>query len=344
MENLIENVLDAIPSMRILVVGDVMLDQFMTGEILRMSPEAPAPVFTVSSETEMLGGAANAARAAAALDASAAVVGVVGRDGWADRVRSLLAEVGVADGLVAADDRPTTRKTRFVSAHDNAHLLRADWESTRPIQEEAAEGVLFAANRLLADSDVILISDYGKGVLSEPVLQEIFEQASTANIPVIVDPKGDDYSKYRGATYVTPNLDELEKAVGRTIRQDPDDIAAAAEEILEITDARAVIVKRGADGLQFLDRATTFHMPSVAAAVVDVSGAGDTLTTTFALCVATGASLPVSLRIANAAAGTVVGKKGTAFVTFAEMLDAPSLRASAERTKDRTTVLQGARR
>lgn len=321
MSDLTENILDAIPSIRMLIVGDVMLDQFVVGEILRMSPEAPAPVFTVTGETEMLGGAANAARAAAALDANATVIGVVGADDAADKVRALLKADGIEDGLVTAGDRPTTRKVRFVSSLDNTHLLRSDWESTQAIQEETARNALRKVAKSIEQADVVLVSDYGKGMLSEPVLRRVIEQGNAAGIPVVVDPKGNDYSKYRDATYITPNLAELEAAVGRDIGQDGQAIATAAREIIAATDVRAVIVKRSAEGVQYVDLDTTFHMPSVATSVIDVSGAGDTLATTFALALATGASVVSSLQVANAAAGMVVGKKGTAAVKLSELLN-----------------------
>jgi D-beta-D-heptose 7-phosphate kinase/D-beta-D-heptose 1-phosphate adenosyltransferase len=319
----------------VLCVGDVMLDRYVYGDVARVSPEAPTVVLAAKWEDVVPGGAGNVALNIAGLGARCILVGVSGSD---EAARTLADKLGTARGvevrLVSDPARPTTMKTRYVSEHYSTHLLRADWEDARALDAEREKELLAAALDALPACGALILSDYGKGVLTPRVIEDLIAAARRANVPVIVDPKGNDYRIYRFATLVTPNRGELSRALNRDVRTG-DEVADGAAELCERTDIGAVLVTRSEDGMTLVERGEEpVHVPAFPVKVRDVSGAGDTVVATVATMLALGADLEAATRAANAAAAVVVGKRGTASVTFSElrsMLLPPALRAYEEK-------------
>jgi len=303
---------------RVLVLGDVMLDRYVTGNATRLSPEAPIPVLRPRSRRATLGGAGNVALNVATLGGHAALVGVVGDDAEGAEVRRLLVSSGVAPRLVVAAGRPTTAKTRFMVGHHQ--LLRLDEETTAPIDEATASLVLRQFSEALPTTDVVVLSDYAKGVLSDAALEGALALAKASGRTVIADPKRSEYGAYRGASVLTPNEVEVRQATGIDAG---DDIGAAraGQRALEDTGCAAVLVTRSAKGLTLVRRnAPALHLQTRAREVADVSGAGDTLVATLAVALGAGADLPEAAMLANVAAGISVGKPGTATVNREELL------------------------
>lgn len=318
-----ETVLDQFRRKRVLVVGDIMLDRFVYGSVSRISPEAPAPVINTVPPEEAVGGAGNVARTLVALGASCDLLAVVGRDDTAQAIRRHLAGFsGIAPALVEAPGRVTTLKTRYVAFLHNTHLLRADTEETTPVGADIAEMLMATAQRLIAQVDAVILSDYSKGVLTPTVLSGVIAAARRAGKPVIVDPKGLDYSRYRGATAITPNVAELSEALGRPIKNDETSLKTAAAALMETLGCDCVLVTRGERGMLAVSRdGGSAAFDATAKRVVDVSGAGDTVVASFTLAVVSDAGLHNAARLANAAAGVVVSKKGTSQVSAHELRD-----------------------
>jgi rfaE bifunctional protein kinase chain/domain len=310
--------IDRLATQRVLVIGDVMLDQNLWGQVRRISPEAPVPVVELERETAEPGGAANNAANAAAVGACAMLGGVIGDDAEGVRLRMLLAARQVdASGLVTESGRPTTTKTRVV-AH-NQQVVRVDRERTSAISPDSELALLAWAEGHLRGAGACIISDYAKGVVTASLAQGIIAAARAAGVPVVVDPKGTDYSRYRGAAVVTPNLHEAELASRRPARNDVELAGVAGQLSAELAGA-ALLVTRGAAGMSlFAPGVEPAHVRAEAHQVYDVTGAGDTAITFLALALAAGAPLPLAMRLANRAAGVVVGKVGTATVTLDEL-------------------------
>jgi D-beta-D-heptose 7-phosphate kinase / D-beta-D-heptose 1-phosphate adenosyltransferase len=316
-----ETRLAAIAGHTLVCVGDVMLDRYVYGDVTRISPEAPAPVLVVRREETAPGGAANVALNVAGLGARAVVIGVVGDD---DAGKQLILPFTRSGGQLEAQfvidpDRPTTQKTRFVSAHHSTHMLRADWEDDRPLAEREAKDIVENARRAIARAGALILSDYGKGVLAPATIEALIAAARQAKKPVVVDPKGSDYSIYRGATVITPNRAELSRAVGREVKS-ADEVAAAATELAERCGVDAILVTRSEDGMTLVVRGRPpVHIPAHPVRLRDVSGAGDTVVAAVAALLAIGADLEAAARTANAAAAVVIAKQGTAAVTLPEI-------------------------
>lgn len=310
----------AFPNLRILCVGDLMLDDFVYGEVGRISPEAPAPVLAVSRSSLVVGGAGNVARNIAGLGATCIFVGLIGDDSAADTLlNELRRQDGIVPRLVVDRSRPTTRKVRFVSEHFSTHLLRADWEVALPASVEIEDELIDRARAALDDVQVVVLSDYAKGVLTRRVIREIIAAANEAGKPVIVDPKSADLSIYRGASLLTPNRKELAEATRMPVGSD-EDLVEAARLALANAGGEALLVTRSEDGMSFVDAdGGAHHVPAYAVKVRDVSGAGDTVAAALACCRAAGADWADAMRVANAAASVVVGKPGTASVSVAEL-------------------------
>ncbi len=310
----------ALSGARVLCVGDVMLDRFVTGQVERISPEAPIPVLRVGGETSMLGGAGNVVRNVVGLGGEARFVGVIGDDDAGREVVLRIDELGRADAELVIDaGRPTSIKTRFVAG--NQQMLRADWESLGALSENTAAEIIAAAGRELAGSDCLVLSDYGKGVLDTARIAALIAAAKAAGKPVIVDPKGGDYGRYRGADLITPNRKELAEAVGCEIN-DPAAAMAAAVELRAAHDFGAVLVTLSGDGMVLIDADGAVHLPAEAREVFDVSGAGDTVVAAIACALSVDVGIADAARLANLAAGIVVGKAGTAAVGIAELVAA----------------------
>lgn len=303
----------------ILCIGDVMLDRFVYGTVARISPEAPIPVLRIEREALMLGGAGNVARNINAVNANVTFISVIGDDVAGRRIAALLgAEERVSPRLLMERDRSTTEKTRFIA--ESHQLLRADLESTTEIQPATEQNLLETCTAQMENCRLVVLSDYGKGVLTPSLVRNVIEAARAAGRPVIVDPKGRDFSRYRGATIITPNRAELSNAVGMPVTDD-DAIVAAARRVIETCDIENVLVTRSEDGMTVVSRSGAVeHIPATAREVFDVSGAGDTVVAALAAGLAAGEPLAAAAQIANVAAGIVVGKVGTAVVHPEEIL------------------------
>lgn len=305
----------------VLCIGDLMLDEFLYGDVARISPEAPAPVIAVRRQETVIGGAGNVARNVGSLGATCIFIGVVGDDEAGRSIAGAFAQFapGIEPHLVVDPSRPTTRKVRFVSEHHSTHLLRADWELARPLDPQAEAAIIDAAMAVLPRAGAVVLSDYAKGVLTQRVIRAVIEAARDQGKPVVVDPKGTDFSVYRGATLVTPNRKELADATRRQATSDAD-IAAAALELANAVESEAVLVTRSEDGMTLVTRdGAPVHVPAYPVKVRDVSGAGDTVVAVLATLLAMDAGFEPAMRAANAAASVVVGKRGTAMVTAAEL-------------------------
>jgi D-beta-D-heptose 7-phosphate kinase/D-beta-D-heptose 1-phosphate adenosyltransferase len=300
----------------VLCVGDAMLDRFVYGSVDRISPEAPIPVLCVDREMAMLGGAGNVVRNLVAIGAAPAFVSVVGDDPAGREVTRLVGEHGEIDPCIVVEiGRQTTIKTRFFASHQQ--LLRADRESRSAVGDAIRDQLLTRVERLLPKAGVMVLSDYGKGVLAAPIAGELIRRAKAAGKRVVVDPKGTDYAIYAGATLVTPNRKELHEATGLPADTD-EQVVAAARLLIETCRFEAVLVTRSQDGMTLVRAdGEVRHLPAEAREVFDVSGAGDTVVATLAAALASGASLEEAAHLANVAAGIVVGKVGTA-VAYAD--------------------------
>lgn len=306
--------LEKLSQVRLLVVGDVMLDRYWFGEVSRVSPEAPVPVVKVERMEERLGGAANVARNAASLGARTTLLSVVGDDDAGRALSRLLAESEIAADLKIDRQIDTTVKLRVIGRQQQ--LLRIDFE-TAP-SHEVLDAKLAEYERRLADCDIVILSDYGKGGLTH--ITEMIRLARLAAKPVLVDPKGDEWEKYAGATVITPNRSELRDVVGRWSSEQM--LFDKAEKLRGELGLEALLVTRSEEGMTLFADGQTFHQAAQAREVFDVSGAGDTVIATLAVMIAAGADWAEAIRIANIAAGIVVGKLGTAVVTRDEIAGA----------------------
>jgi D-beta-D-heptose 7-phosphate kinase/D-beta-D-heptose 1-phosphate adenosyltransferase len=312
------HVIDRFPTRRILVVGDVMLDDFLIGRVERISPEAPVPVVLFEQEQVRLGGAANVAHNVMALGGIAEIAAVVGQDPDADRIRSELRAraIGVA-GLVQDGSRPTTKKLRVVTTR-NQQVARIDYESDREVSGAIEEEVVRQVEDLSERADAILVSDYLKGTVSSAVAATVVQVGRRRNIPVLVDPKVPHIDYYGGATIVTPNHHEAEAVTHMRIRTS-EEASAAARRFRERAGCEGVLITRGEHGMWLLGPDGEAELPAEAREVSDVTGAGDTVIATLALALAAGAPLLEAARLANRAAGIVVGKFGPATVSSQEL-------------------------
>jgi len=296
---------------RILVVGDVMLDRYWFGEVTRISPEAPVPVVRVNRVEERPGGAANVARNCAALGARAQLLSVVGGDEAGVRLAELVEAAGISANLHRDAAMPTTVKLRVIGRQQQ--LLRIDFET--PPSSEVLASKLADFEAALPQCDAVILSDYGKGGLAH--IATMIGLARAAGKRVLVDPKGDDYARYRGASIVTPNLGELREVIGTWA--DEADLAARVGKLRADLGLDALLLTRSEQGMTLFDDRGAMHVAAQAREVYDVSGAGDTVIAALAVMLAAGAELPEAVRIANRAAGIVVGKLGTAVATHAEV-------------------------
>ena len=303
----------------VLCIGDLMLDEFVYGEVTRISPEAPTPVIAVKRTEVMIGGAGNVARNLVALGTRCIFVGVVGDDDAGGELKKELAKIPRIDAHLVTDaGRRTTRKVRFVSEHHSAHLLRADWEPASPVDSKSEDALIGHVIKAMPKAGAVVLSDYAKGALTPRVIRAVIDAANKAGRPVVVDPKGRDYGIYRGATLITPNQQELADATHSQAQTD-DQVAAAAAELGRILGAKAVLVTRSEAGMTLVGEGAAIHVPAYPVRVRDVSGAGDTVVAVLAAMLAMQADFESAMRAANAAAAVVVGKRGTATLSVAEL-------------------------
>lgn len=316
--------LDAFSTCSVLVVGDLMLDEYLWGHIERISPEAPVPVLSLIRRESMLGGAGNVMRNLCRLGAQVAAVGVVGLDSTGEQILELLDVLGVeGDGVLSDPHRKSTLKARLMSLEHGQQVFRLDEESPQSVWGEMEERLVDRIHTKAADAQVILCSDYHKGLLTPRVLQAAFSAARREQIPSIVAPKDANVEKYRGASILMPNVHELAQLVGT--RADGNEwLTDSARRLLEKLELEALVVTRGREGMTLFEPAEgggvrRLDIPTVARSVYDVTGAGDTAVAAFALAIASGAEYESAVRLANLAAGIVVGKRGTASVTVEEI-------------------------
>ncbi len=308
---------DAIARASVLVVGDVILDEYVWGRVDRISPEAPVHVVDVRDRTCVPGGAANVAAGVASLGARAVLVGVVGDDEEASDLRRTLVDLdGDRAGLVVDPQRRTTAKTRVIA--NAQQVVRTDRESREDLTPEIEDGVRAAISELLESADVVVLSDYRKGVVTAAVAAATIERARDLGKPVVVDSKGTDFAKYEGATVITPNAGDAGRAANVRIETDAD-LELAASRIAELCGSAALLITRGAAGMSLFHAGGRFDVRAEAHEVFDVTGAGDTVVAVLAAALGSGFELVDAVRLANAAAGIVVGKVGTATVSLDEL-------------------------
>ncbi len=308
---------------RVLVFGDLMLDRYPWGRVERISPEAPVPVVLIDSATFSLGGAANVAHNLASLGAHAVVVGPIGSDGYGMRLKSELEARAVdTSGVVADGTRRTTVKTRVI-AHQQ-QVVRTDEEDTADVTGDARDRLMEDLERAVPRAEGVIVSDYGKGAITQETLTLCLSLARRHRVPVSVDPKETHFFSYAGVSVLTPNVHEAGRAYGRTIR-DSATLVAAGTALREKLDADAILITRGADGMSLFERSGRItHLPTVAREVFDVTGAGDTVVSTYALSLAAGAEPPAAAFLSNHAAGLVIRHAGTAVTTAEELLSSLS--------------------
>src|SRR5215467_7495688 len=311
--------LAALSEQTVLCIGDLMLDEFVYGDVSRISPEAPTPVIAVKRTELMIGGAGNVARNLVALGARCIFVGAVGDDdAGAALTKALGTHPLIEFHLVVEGRRQTTRKVRFVSEHHSTHLLRADWETPAAVDTGSEDALVGHVVRAMSRVGAVVLSDYAKGTLTPRVVRAVIDAANERDKPVVVDPKGRDYSIYRGATLITPNRQELADATHCPARTD-EEIADAAAKLCDAVDAKAVLVTRSEAGMTLVSDGGSVHIPAYAVRVRDVSGAGDTVVAVLSAMLAIGADFESAMRASNAAAAVVVGKRGTATLSVAEL-------------------------
>lgn len=333
----------------IVCVGDVMLDQFVYGSVNRVSPEAPVPVLSVTRRVYSAGGVGNVAANLVGLGASVRLVSVAGQDTARQTLGEILNDMKGLDATLVTDpSRPTIRKTRFIGGAQQ--MLRVDDETTNRISADVEKTLIDTCLEAMESAQAVILSDYGKGILTAGLIKAVIDAANARNIPVLVDPKGRDYTRYRGASVITPNARELAEATGLPVVSDAD-VTAAARMLIDAFDIKSIVATRSADGMTVLDGAEPTHLRALAREVFDVSGAGDTVIATLAAALAAGADLKSAAALANTAGGIVVEKVGTAAIraddlrarldadqtsrTFAPVLDWQQAREQVERWRAR---------
>ncbi len=306
---------------RVLVVGDVMLDQYYYGEVTRISPEAPVPITRVVKTKETLGGAANVAHNLALLGCQTEVAACIGADHHGGRLRALFEKRGISIYGLVVTGAPTTTKLRVIGGHQQ--MMRLDFEETEPVAGEDAERLFMLAQASLSDgAGALVLSDYGKGIVTAELCARLIEVAHKKGVPVVVDPKGSDWEKYRGADYITPNLKELNAVQASPARNEDAAVERAARYAMERFGIRAMVATRSECGLSLVTENSSVHIPTKAQEVFDVSGAGDTVIAAFALALAGGLLPEQGAYLANLAASVVVAKLGTYAVSKGELLSA----------------------
>ncbi len=316
----IKTIIENFSNVKVLIVGDVMLDRYLWGSVNRISPEAPVPIVNINKTSVVLGGAANVAANIAGLGAKPILVGVTGDDAEAKVLAEVLEKSNIsADFLIPIKDRRTTIKTRLV-AHSQ-HVVRFDHETLTPVSEDDANSIFEKIESVLDEVSIIIISDYAKGFLTENFLTRLITSEDCKNKIILVDPKGKDYSKYKGATVLTPNRREAADATNLEENRD-DLINKAGIKLLEDLELEALLITQGEKGLTLLQKdSDIFHLEALARNVYDVTGAGDTVIASFAVAVGAGANYFEAAKFANISAGLVVEQIGTTAITKEMLLD-----------------------
>lgn len=325
--DLLDRTLDRIVGTRVLVVGDLMLDRWIDGTVARISPEAPIPILKVERESEMAGGAGNVAANLMALGAVPVLIGLIGDDDPGRRLLGLLTREAAEIYPLTDADRPTTVKTRYVAG--TQQMLRSDREDARPLDPALLPDALATIDRVLGTVGAVILSDYGKGMLTDALIAAVVERAQAKGLPLVVDPKGRDYRRYRGASLITPNRRELAEGTALPTGDDAD-VEAACRHLIASCGIAGVLATRSEQGMTLVEGdAPAQHFRAAARAVFDVSGAGDTVVAVIAAALAVGAPAAAAAVLANAAGGIVVAKAGTATATGDEIRGAVGLAEAA---------------
>lgn len=313
--------LTAMAKTRILVIGDICLDRFVRGDVGRISSEGPIPVMVTRQEHRMLGQAGNTFANLCGLGVQAAILSIIGKDREGEIISALIASAGTStDGLIVNEQTPTTVKTRYMSGHQQ--VFRVDTEGAGGCNPQFESVLLRKIEEMVPQQNAVILSDYGYGLLSNAIIRRTIEIANINNIPVLVDPRGSDLSKYRGATVATPNRKELGEATGGMPTTTDQNIVDAAYHLMEQSGIKSIVATRSADGMSIINaQSPPLHLRTVAKEVFDVSGAGDTVIATIAAGLAAGAPLTAAASLANIAGGIVVGKVGTAIIRTQEIVD-----------------------
>lgn len=314
-------ILNEFPNKKIAVIGDLMLDEYIIGSVTRISPEAPVPVVNVKKENFVLGGAANVVNNLNSLGVKVLAFGVIGNDNNGKKMLTEFSNKGVStEYLNILNDRPTIMKQRILA--NNQQLLRLDWEKKQPINEVEEDFILDNLKRVIKDIHAIIMSDYDKGVLTERVAKAIITMAKENNIIVIVDPKPSNSMNYRGATSMTPNLKESSECIGKEIPETEEKTIEIGVELREKLELDHLLMTRSEKGMSiFQKNGEINNIPTFAKEVFDVTGAGDTVISVYTLALACGANYTEAAKIANTAAGIVVGRVGTSVVKVDEIID-----------------------
>lgn len=304
---------DMLARSRVLCVGDVILDQYVYGAAHRLSPEAPIPVFEQQQSVFSLGGAANVAANIATMGGHCTLISLCGQDAAAETLRQTLAAHTTINPIFLHEEtRPTSLKTRYVL--QSKQVLRVDQERATPVHHTTESALIEAVKKTMGKVSMVILSDYGKGLLTPALCHAVITEAAAQGIPVLVDPKGKDYNKYRGATLITPNRQELAEASGMPVATD-DQVVAACETIMKTFDIKGMVATRSEQGMTGVWQGTVVHRPTRALSVYDVTGAGDTVVAFLAMALSVGQPLEKAMDLANIAAGLVVQKRGTATLT-----------------------------
>lgn len=313
--------IDAFQKVRALVIGDLMIDEYLWGNADRISPEAPVMVVSVDKETHTLGGAGNVINNLKAMGAKVAAIGMAGEDNAGRMMRQMLQDLGIAiDGIIGEKKRPTTRKTRVVAS--NQQVLRIDREIKKPIIKKSFENLIQIIGEKIPEADVIILSDYDKGLITPQLVKETVRLAAVQGVKVLADPKALDFSKYDRVSILTPNRKEAGMAAHMDIKT-PQDLIRAGNKIMTLAHLEKLLITCGKDGMMLFEPGQEpYAIASKARQVFDVSGAGDTVIALLALGLAMGADFKESARIANEAAGIVVAKVGTATASIDELKQA----------------------
>ena len=313
---------DALAKNKVMIVGDLMLDHYMMGDVERISPEAPVPVVRVERETSLLGGAGNVARNIAALGGKALLVGVIGTDEDGERLDRLCRDAGLKTKLIRDPARPTTKKTRIIAAQQQ--VVRVDQELAVPLQEAESEALFAYLQGAIADYPVIILSDYGKGFICKEFMDRFMDLAAQCDPRplILVDPKTVNYDLYCGVDLLTPNTKEAGEGAGLPVRGQ-DTVIRAGRALFERLQCKNLLITMGGDGMALFEgKRSVRHIPTFARKVFDVTGAGDTVIATVALALSAGLNLLTACTLANYAAGVVVGQIGAATASIQDILDA----------------------
>lgn len=301
---------------KILIVGDVMLDKYYFGKVERISPEAPVPIVNIVREESRLGGASNVANNISSLGGQAILCGAVGYDFFGKEIERMAHRKGIRTEFIKTE-QPTITKARIIGGRQQ--IVRLDYEQRLEIPEKTKEGFKVQLEKLIHETPTLVISDYGKGMISEELCTFLITAAKQHGVKVIVDPKGQNWAKYTGADLITPNVKELGDIIGHPVSNDDDAIETSAKEIIRQHGLEAILVTRSEKGMSLINKQETIHIPTHSREVFDVSGAGDTVVAALALALTAGNDMKESIRIANIAAGIVVQKIGTATLTAEEL-------------------------